>query len=132
DRVDANGTFQFRTKIGQFENQLLTAHPYGATGWGDKAIQRLIPEGLILRVKGLGRVRFDSPAGSFDFNAADLPLGKTQILLDGNASVERLPVEERLSESGAADDFPSIAIAPDGSRWVAWLSYRNAADRILV
>src|SRR5690242_2480195 len=50
DSVEANGAFQFRTKIGALENQLLTAHPYGATGWGDKAAQRLIPEGLIVRV----------------------------------------------------------------------------------
>src|SRR5947199_8158309 len=29
DRVDATGEFQFRTKIGALENQLLAAHPYG-------------------------------------------------------------------------------------------------------
>src|SRR5205814_2355317 len=117
--------FQFRTKIGGFENQLLTAHPYGATAWGDKSIQRLIPEGLIIRVKEAGRVRFDSAAGAFEFSAADLALGKTQPMLDGNASVERLPIEERISESGPADDYPAIAIAPDGARWLAWLSYQD-------
>ena len=72
DSVEPNGAFQFRTKIGALENQLLTAHPYGATGWNDKAAQRLIPEGLIVRVKGSGRVRFESASGAFEFNAADL------------------------------------------------------------
>jgi len=132
DRVDSSGDFQFRTKIGGLENQLLTAHPYGATTWGDKAIQRLIPEGLIVRVKGDARVRFDSPAGAFEFGAANLPLGKIQPMLNGNASVERLPIEERISESGAADDYPSLAITPDGKRWIAWLSYQDAGDRVMV
>jgi hypothetical protein len=132
DSVDAAGAFQFRTKTGPLENQLLTAHPYGATTWGDKAIQRLIPEGLIVKVKGAARVRFESAAGAFEFSASDLPLGKIQPLLEGNASVESLPIEERISESGAADDYPSLAIAPDGTRWVSYLSYRDSADRVMV
>src|SRR5262245_18586221 len=132
DRVDASGAFQFRTKVGPLENQLSTAHPYGATEWGDKNIQRLIPEGLVVRIKGAGRVRFDSSAGAFEFGAADRRLGRTWPQLGGNASVERLPIEERVSESGAADDYPSLAISSDGARWVAWLSYQDAGDRVVV
>ena len=52
-------------------------------------------------------------------------------MLRGNGSVERLPREEKLSEAGSADDFPSLTVAPDGARWVAWLAYENGADRVL-
>jgi hypothetical protein len=131
DRVDADGQFQFRTKIAALENQLLSAHPYGQTDWGDKRAQRLIPEGLILRVKGLGRVKFSYGDESFEFAVADLPLGKRLVVLNGNGSVERMPVEERLSESVSADDYPSITVTPDGARWVAWLSYQDGADRVM-
>ena len=132
DRVDPNGDFSFRTKIGPLENQLLTAHPYGQTGWGDKAAQRLIPEGLIVRVAGTARVHFAAGGNSFDFAAGDVAPGRPLSILGGNGSVERLPIEERLSESGAADDYPSLAVTPDGQRWVALLSYQNEADRVLV
>src|SRR5882762_9151531 len=47
DRAGNDGSFQFRTKLGNLENQLLTAHPYGATDWNDASSRRLIPEGLM-------------------------------------------------------------------------------------
>ncbi len=124
DRVGVDGSFQFRTKIGNLEDQLNPDRPYGQTDWGDPKIRRLIPQGLIVRFRGSEstRVAFDSGAGSFQFTAGETgwrPLAK----LDGNARVEQLPLAERISETGAADDEPSLAIAPDGQRWVAWLSY---------
>ena len=132
DRVEADGRFQFRTKIGNLENQLSTEQPYGQTDWNDPRIQRLIPQGLIVRLRGGTRVRFASEAGSFEFAPADVPLGRELAVLDGNGRVERLPMEEKLSDTGSADDYPALAIAPDGTRWVAWLSYQDKADRVLV
>ncbi len=131
DRVDAQGGFSFRTKTGMFENQLLGEN-FGQTGWGDKFAQRIIPEGLIVRVKGPGRVQFSSDSGNFEFSAESVALGKPLEVLGGNGSVERLPIEERISETGPADDAPAIAVTADGARWIAYLSYQNAADRVLV
>ena len=132
DRVDPSGAFSFRTKLGPLENQLLTAHPYGQTGWNDPTVRRLIPEGLIVRVSEAARVHFAAGADAFDFAAGDLAFGKPRSVLGGNGSIERLPIEERLSESGPADDYPALAVTPDGKRWVAWLSYQNEADRVMV
>ena len=131
DRVQPAGEFQFRTKVAALENQLLTAHLYGQTDWGDKSTQRVIPEGLVVRVKGPGRVRFAAGDENFEFAVQDLAIGRSMPALNGNAVVERMAVEERLSESGAADDYPAIAIAPDGARWAAWLSYRDGSDRVM-
>jgi hypothetical protein len=47
DKVANDGAFRFKTKIGPFENQL-----NGQTDWNDPAIRRLIPQGLIVRVRG--------------------------------------------------------------------------------
>jgi hypothetical protein len=134
DRAANDGTFQFLTKMGNLENQLLTAHPYGVTDWDDPATQRLIPEGLIVQVRGSEAVRlaFDSAAGSFTVDTTDLRLGERASALDGNAMVERLPVEHKLSGSDAAADFPAMALAPDGALWVAWTDYHDKADEVLV
>jgi len=130
DRAAADGAFRFRTKIGNLENQLSTDFPYGQTDWNDPKIRRLIPQGLILRVRGSesARVSFETPAGRFEFTAAQTGFGRSLEVLEGNGRVERMPVEEKLSEAGTADDEPSLAIAPDGQRWVAWVSYEGGGD----
>ena len=66
DRAGNDGSFQFRTKIGNLENQLRTAHPYGVTDWND-ATRWLIPEGLIEQIRGseaLGSTLIPAPAPS--------------------------------------------------------------------
>ncbi len=133
DQADSSGKFEFHTKMGALEDQLLPGEKFGQTGWDDKRAQRLVPQGLILRTRGGdgGRVRFESGSGSFEFAAAAVPLGKTLTVLDGNGRVERLPVEQKLSDLGIADDYPALAISPDGARTAAWLAYDNGADRIL-
>ena len=134
DRADNNGGFAFQTRVGRLENQLLTDHPFGQTDWGDPKAQRLIPEGVVVRLRGstAARIGFESAAGNFSFRTADVAYGKPVASLDGNARVERLPVEQKLSEAGALDDFPEIAIASNGERWAAWLSYQDKADEIVV
>ena len=134
DQAANEGSFSFRTKRGPLENQLRTDHPYGVTDWGDPNTQRLMPEGLIVQVRGgdAPQVAFESPAGSFKFETADLRLGARLMAPDGNAMIERFPVEHKLSESGITSDFPALAVAPDGSLWVAYTGYRDKADEVLV
>lgn len=134
DEASNDGSFEFHTKIGPLENQLLKEHLYGQTGWQDPNGRRLIPEGVIVRLRGssAARITFDSDAGKFSFNTADVKYGVSVTLLDGNATVERLPVEQRLSEEGVMDDFPAMTIAPNGERWTAWVSYKDKADEVIV
>ena len=134
DRAGNDGSFQFRTKIGNLENQLRTAHPYGVTDWNDPDTQRLIPEGLIAQIHGsdTARIIFDSNAGSFTLDTTSLQFGTRASVLEGNGLVERLPVEHKLSPTGAAADFPAVTIAPDGSLWSAWTAYRDKADEVIV
>ncbi len=134
DKVSAGGEFEFQTRIGNLENQLRGGNPYGQTGWNDPNIQRLVPSGLIVKVRGSGatRVRFDSPAGSFEFAASDVPYDMSRTELGGNATIERMPVEEKITTADKADDQPAIAIGPNGQRWIAWLAYKDKADDVLV
>ena len=134
DRANQDGTFTFRTKVGPLEDQLSKAQPYGQTDWNDPRVRRLIPEGIIVQLRGAepARAKFESEAGTFDFSTDKVPYGAGLPVLDGNGLVERLPVEYQLSEAGKLDDYPAIAIGPDGTRWVAWLSYKSAADQIML
>ncbi|MCL4401382.1 MAG: hypothetical protein M1436_01780, partial [Acidobacteria bacterium] len=79
DRATPDGKFSFSTRIGQLENQLLTAFPYGQTDWGSPEAKQLIPEGLIVRVRGdgAGRVKIQTVASTIEFASADVPFGKT-------------------------------------------------------
>lgn len=134
DSVDSSGKFQFQTKMGPLENQLLSGTPYGQSDWNDLRIRRLIPEGFVVRLKGSesAHVKFDAAAGSFDFRTEQVAYGKGLDVLDGNGHVERLPVEQKTSDDGKVDDYPALAVAPDGTRWTAWLAYDNAADRVML
>lgn len=131
DRVGADGQFRFKTKIGAYENQVR-----GQTNWNDPAIRRLIPQGLIVRVRGAAGARVNialgegTPAIAFAANgpAYTAPLE----LSDGNVRVERLPVEALASERGMQDDWPALTIAPDGTAWTAWLAYQDAGDWVVV
>lgn len=133
DQTGPGPKFAFRTKIGALENQLLAGGKFGATDWEDPRMRRLVPQGLIVRTRGAdgGRIRFESSSGSFEFAASDLRLGQRLAVLGGNGSVERLPVDEKLSESGSADDYPALTVTPRGERWVVWLAYDKGADRVL-
>ncbi|MBM3814248.1 MAG: hypothetical protein FJW20_21700 [Acidimicrobiia bacterium] len=130
DRAGDNGEFQFTTKIGNLENQLRQGELYGQTGWNDPNIRRLIPQGVIVRVRATAqsRVKFESAAGTFEYPAARAPYAA----LGGNARVDWMPMEEKISAEGRADDYPAVTMGPNGERWVAWLSYKDQADEVVV
>lgn len=134
DRADDTGRFDFATKLGDLENQLDRTHPYGETDWNSPKAERVIPEGLLFRVGANRptRVVVSTSNGSFDFHTDQVQYGRPRVALSGNAMIERMPVETRLSEQATADDFPAIALTPAGERWVTWLAYENGADRVMV
>ena len=135
DRAANSGEFRFKTKVGPYENQLNPKNPYGQTDWDDPAIRRQIPQGLIVRVRGSAATRVAislKGAVAIEFMAGRPAYGQPFDWLEGNASIERLPVEMRLSEDVMQDDSPAVAVAPDGTAWTAWLSYQESGDWVVV
>jgi len=134
DRASADGTFAFQTKVQPLEDQLAGSGYFGQTEMGGPGDPRHIPEGLLLKIRGSGaaRVTLESASGKLEFNAPDVAYGERLVLMDGNASVERLPVERRLSAAGFANDQPAAAVASDGSFWTAWVAYRDKSDAVMV
>jgi hypothetical protein len=133
DRANPDGSFAFQTKMQPLEDQLQPGSPYGETPMGGPPSPRQVPEGLLLKIRGgaAARVTFDTSAGKFEFNSAEVTYGDRLVFLDGNASVEKLPVERRLSEPGSANDQPAISASPNGAVWTAWVAYRDKSDVIM-
>lgn len=134
DRTGSAGSFQFRTKVGNFENQLRKDFPYGETDWNDPNIPRLIPQGLIVKVRGGDNtsVRFEAEAGPFAFRSGDVLYHRAWPALGGNARIERMPLEEKLSDAVMADDYPAVAVNTAGQRFAAWLAFDKEGDWVIV
>jgi len=119
--------FRLTTRAGRFEDQL---HP-ATTMPG--LIERLIPAGLLVTLEGDGaQVIVESAGGDFSFPENEVSYGKPASFLSGRVRVERIPPAELLSEPGISDDYPSITVTSQGETWVAWIGYRDAADRVFV
>jgi hypothetical protein len=69
--------------------------------------------------------------GNFDFRLSEIGL-QPKPFLDGRALVQLVPSPSKLSIGDTQDDEPAIAALPDGGTAVAWIAYRDRADRVLL
>ena len=76
------------------------------------------------------RVSVETAQGNAEFRVGQVRYQETFNLLDGRIRIERVPRSQRLSESLADDDYPAIAIGPDGRVWVAWIAFKDGLDTI--
>ena len=66
----------------------------------------------------------ETAQGSFSFRARDMPFGKPQPVLEGRASVERVPVTRQLTSSAEEQDFPALAESGDDV-WLAYVEFTH-------
>ncbi len=86
---------------------------------------------LTLRPSAAARVTLQTRQGDFAFAVFDI--GETPSpFLNGRASVVRVATVEKLSAEEYQDDEPAIAALPGGAIAVAWVAYRQSADRVLL
>ena len=91
-------------------------------------------KGVVVDVDGseATRISIQTAQGDAAFRTDLIRYHEPLSLLDGRIRVERVPKAERMSQSLADDDYPAIAIGPDGRLWVAWIAFENGADTIQV
>jgi hypothetical protein len=132
DQANQEGGFDFITKMQPLEDQLRPGGYFGATSM-EGQVTRQAPEGLMLKIRGSASARVALTVGSesLAFNTADVAWGARVPLGDGNALVERLPMEQKLSDAGFANDQPAAALASDGTIWTVWVAYRDKADMVM-
>jgi len=73
-------------------------------------------------------VRVTTAQGNFDFKLSEIPYGATAAKLNGKALVDRVPAASRLTETTGEEDFPSAAVAKDGSIWLAYSTFHHHPD----
>ena len=91
-------------------------------------------KGVVVDVDGgdATRISVETAQGNAEFRAGQVRYQETLKLLEGRIRVERVPRSLRMSESLADDDYPAIAIGPDGRVWVAWIAFEDGADTIQI
>jgi hypothetical protein len=67
--------------------------------------------------------------GNFDFKLSDIPYGKVIEKLDGAVDIERTAATQSLTSQRTDDDYPAIAVAADGTTYVAYTRYTPGLDR---
>ncbi|MEK7404958.1 MAG: hypothetical protein AAB225_07605 [Acidobacteriota bacterium] len=72
-------------------------------------------------------VTFFTRNGDFTFVPAEIPYGALHYVegLDGDVSIERVPVPQTVTSKLAEDDDPALLRTRDGSYWLAWVAYRT-------
>ena len=81
-------------------------------------------------VKEDSKVTIETAKGEFTFAFADIPPGKIIPELEGALEVERAAASAPFTaETNADEDYPSGAVAPDGTVWAAWQSFTPGLDR---
>ena len=89
-------------------------------------------KGIVVELDGGGDalVSINTEQGGAEFRPSEVRFQEPRELLDGRLRVERVPPSRRLSESLADDDYPAIAVGPDGRIWVAWIAFEDGTDTI--
>ncbi|HSH93751.1 MAG TPA: hypothetical protein VK968_06370 [Roseimicrobium sp.] len=88
--------------------------------------------GVILRLVDVTEdsvVKVKTKQGDFDFKLSDVPYGKIAEKLNGAVDIERTAATQPISTQRTDDDFPAIAVAGDGTTYMAHVSFTPGLDR---
>ena len=102
-----------------------TNNPKKAPGKARGGNANMADNGVLLLLTGVTEasvVKVKSAQGDFDFKLADVTYGKFVEKLDGAVDVERVAASRPLSDGRADDDYPALAVAPDGTAFAAWIT----------
>jgi hypothetical protein len=91
------------------------------------------PVGVYVTVRGAGdpRLAVHTAQGDFEFTVSQVTNAVLSVL-GGRATATRVPSAEKLTTPEFEDDDPGIAMLPDGAVAVAWVAYRDRADRVFL
>jgi hypothetical protein len=101
-------------------------------GKGKGGNANMADNGVILLLTDVSEssvVKVKTEQGNFDFKLSDVAYGKFIEKLDGAVDVERVAASRPLSEGRMDDDFPALAVGPDGNACAAWITFTPGLDR---
>ncbi|HPA18430.1 MAG TPA: hypothetical protein PLU30_11840 [Verrucomicrobiae bacterium] len=84
--------------------------------------------GVIVTIDGANdstEVNVTTAQGNFAFKLSDTPYGKRLLQLEGRADVVRVPPSYQIAGGPDEEDFPSAALAKDGTVYVAYVAFTH-------
>ena len=109
-----------------------TNNPKKAAAKGRGGNANMADNGVILLLSDVAEnsvVKIKSAQGNFEFKLSEIAYGKFVEKLDGAVDVERVAATRPLTEGRTDDDYPALAVAPDGTAYSAWVSFTPGLDR---
>jgi len=134
DQIQGSNAWKLTTRRANMENQPDQPRPLSTAGQN----QNIVPKAIaaVIDAPGTAGVTVQTRRGTWQFRIGELAGGRTLIFEDGDVTVQAVPAPGRISPAVGATappdhDYPSLAIARDGSAWAAWQVYENGGDRVL-
>jgi hypothetical protein len=126
DRVLPEGGWRLETSV------TAVLYSSGLGHGGTQRESRLLPKGVWLRGAGTAstRVTVKTNRGAFSFHPMAMRVGEIQRPLACVEVKRTLPATDLAGTRLRQHDFPSIAAAPDGTVWIAWLSYHDRREEL--
>ncbi len=128
-------SWQVKTKTANFDTSREKGGETGESGgqrrtrYGSSAT-RPVGVWLQLRAPADATVSVNTVKGSFQILLEKIPPRAPVAVLDGRVSIERAVATLPVSQTTAQEDYPSIAVAPDGGVYATWISYKDGADTV--
>ena len=93
-----------------------------------------LPKGLLLEIEAhnQARLRATTKLGNFEVPLERLQSERVVSLLEGKVRLELIPNVTSLTGDQGEEDFPSVAVLPDGRVAVAYVAWDGKADRVLL
>jgi len=136
DALDGASGWKLVTRRGNYENQPDKPQPISTPG----ATQNIVPKGVtaVMDAPSTANATIRTAHGDYTFRLDSLNGGSVLEFAGGDVTVQATEAPQRISperpnnNAVAEHDYPSLAIAADGSAWVAWQVYQDGGDRVLV
>ena len=129
DAVQPPGKWKLTIKRTLLESQPDQPRPLSTPG----QIPMLAEAGVTITVDApaTSTARITTAQGAFEVRLSDLDSGRTLSFLDGDVLVHRTPTPQQISRpADGQNDYPSLAVARNGTVWVAWQAYKDLGDQV--
>lgn len=137
DKVDGTTGWSCRTRPNALGNQRRSNNPQRQQNRAANAPVSLpmSDNGVLISFTDVtedSRVTVKTPAGEFSFAFSEVTAGKIVPVFSGAVEIERTAAGQSFTADAKTDeDYPSGAVAADGTVWAAWQSYTPGLDRAL-
>ncbi|MGC3971269.1 MAG: hypothetical protein QM775_29185 [Pirellulales bacterium] len=94
----------------------------------NQAKQPMADNGVVVSFTGVEYdtvVKVSTKQGDFEFKFGELTYGNAFERLDGKVEIQRTAAAEPVGNLPSDDDYPAAALGPDGTVYVAWVSFTH-------